>query len=209
MNLIFDIGNVICEWNPQALLEKLFETPARQQEALQSVIQHHDWVMLDKGLLDVEQAVANAAARSSLDKGALHRIYLETPVSLTPFTSTVDAIRNLKSMGYPLYILSNMQRHSWDWLYPRYDFWSLFNGIVVSYQINMVKPDREIFEYITSRYSLDSADTLFLDDMQVNVAAAEDYGMQTILVSNIQQALHELYLRLGIRDTGYGVRGTK
>ena len=73
----------------------------------------------------------------------------------------------------------------------------------------MVKPDREIFEYITSRYSLDSADTLFLDDMQVNVAAAEDYGMQTILVSNIQQALHELYLRLGIRDTGYGVRGTK
>ena len=206
MNLIFDIGNVICEWNPQALVEKLFETPAQQQEALQSVIQHQDWVDLDKGLLDVEQALANAAARSFLEKEALRSIYLETPVSLTPSSSMVAAVQDLKSLGYPLFILSNMQRHSWDRLYPQYDFWSLFDGIVVSYEINMVKPDRKIFEYITRRYGLDTADTLFLDDMQVNVDAAKDCGMQTILVANVQQALHELYLKLGIRGTGHKKR---
>lgn len=202
MNLIFDIGNVICKWDPKALVERLFDAPGQQQAALQSVIQHQDWIELDKGLMDVEQALANAAARCSLDKDALRQVYLETPASLIPYPSVVDALKDLKSRGYPIFALSNMQRHSWDWLYLRYDFWSLFDGLVVSYDIHMVKPDQEIFEYITGRYSLDPADSLFLDDMQVNVEAAGRHGMQTILVSTYQQALDDLYLKLGIeRDT--------
>ena len=184
MNLIFDIGNVICKWDPWTLVERLFETSDQQQEALQSVIQHQDWVELDKGLLDVEQALTNAVARCSLDKEALRQVYLETPVSLTPYPTVVNALKDLRSRGYPIYALSNMQRHSWHWLYPRYDFWSLFDGIVVSYEIGLVKPDQEIFEYMTGRYGLDPADSLFLDDMQVNVDAARRHGMQCILVSD-------------------------
>lgn len=199
MNLVFDIGNVICEWNPEALVDGLFETPARRHEALKAVIQHRDWVALDQGLLDVEQALANAARRSSLDRETLHKVYLQTPVSLIPHAPMVNAIQDLKSRGYPLFILSNMQRHSWDWLYSKYDFWKLFDGIVVSYEIHMVKPDQEIFEYILRRYYLDPIDTLFLDDMQVNVDAAGGCGMQTILVTDIHRAVSELYGRLGLR----------
>lgn len=199
MNLIFDIGNVICEWNPDALVKRLFETPAQQQEALRSVIHHPDWTELDRGVLDVEQALTRATSRSFLDEEALRRVYVETPVSLIPDASMVAAIRDLKARGYPLFTLSNMQRHSWHWLFPRYDFWSLFDGIVVSYEIHMVKPDRDIFEYTSGRFGLDPADSLFLDDMQVNVDAAGRYGMQTILVSSIQQALADLYLKLGIK----------
>ena len=198
MNLIFDIGNVICEWNPQALIERLFESQAQRLEVMSSVIQHSDWVELDRGVLDVEQALANAGARCSLEREALSRLYRETPVSLTPHPSVVRAIRDLKSRGYPLFILSNMQRHTWDWLYPRYDFWKLFDGIVVSCEIRMVKPEQQIFEYIIDRYRLVPAQTLFLDDMEVNVAAAARCGIQGILVTDITSAVSELYGRLGI-----------
>ena len=207
MNLIFDIGNVICEWNPEALVARLFDSAGQGREALKSIINHPDWISLDKGLIEVDQAVSNAAARSFLDAEAILRIYQETPPSLVPIEPMVAAIRDLKSRGYPLFTLSNMQKHSWNWLFPRYNFWSLFDGIVVSYEIHMVKPDREIFEYTCGRYELDPAATIFLDDIQENIDTARDCGMQTILVSNIQQALNDLYFKLGIdiRDKGDGV----
>lgn len=198
MNLIFDIGNVICEWNPEALVSRILDFPDQQREALKSIIGHPDWIKLDKGLININQAISNAASRTLLDEDAIRRIYLETPPSLIPNESVVAAIRYLKSLGYPLYILSNMQRHSWNWLFPRYEFWSLFDGIVVSYEIHKVKPDREIFEYICSQYRLDPAATIFLDDGRENINAAKDYGMDTILVSTIHQALDDLYLKLGI-----------
>jgi len=198
MNLIFDIGNVICEWNPEALLKGIFDTPEQQQMALNSIIQHPDWIMLDKGLIDIEQAIENAASRSTLDKNAIRRVYLETPASLTPHEPVVTAIHDLKSHGYRLYVLSNMQRHSWSWLSRRYDFWSLFDGIVVSFEIHMVKPELEIYQHITCRFGLDPATTLFLDDMPVNIDAARKFGMQTICVVNIPQVLEDLYRHLGI-----------
>jgi len=65
-NLILDIGNVICDWNPDGLVARTFSDPADQQEALRVTVRTPDWLALDRGTLALEDAVSRAQARTQL-----------------------------------------------------------------------------------------------------------------------------------------------
>lgn len=192
MNIIFDIGNVICEWSPEKLLQTIFDDPGQCEVAMQAIIQHRDWHELDRGSIDMEQAKTNAVARCSLEPDLITSVFQQTPVSLIPHKPVVKLIKDLKSRGHALYVLSNMQQHSWEYLYARYDFWTLFDGIVVSFEVKMTKPAVEIFRHIMQKYRLENVDTVFLDDMYENIAAASNFGLQTIHVEDIAELENRL-----------------
>jgi 2-haloacid dehalogenase len=59
----------------------------------------------------------------------------------------------------------------------KYDWLKLFDGVIVSGRVKMVKPDREIFDYLLATYDLEAGDLLFVDDVEVNVTAARSYGI--------------------------------
>jgi len=198
VNIIFDIGNVICEWDPEKLLGGIFEDKEQQQNALQLIIEHDDWKELDRGTITLEDAIDNARSRCPLAPEKISDIYVNTPPSLVPIPAAVKAIHNLNENGFPLYVLSNIQKHTWEYLDANYNFWSAFRGIVVSYRIKRIKPEREIFDYITKKYNLELPDTIFLDDLPVNVKAARAYGITAMHVENVQDSISELYTTLGI-----------
>ncbi len=187
-NVILDIGNVICEWNPQKLVANTFPNEIEQQQALKHIIQHNDWLDLDKGILEIPQAIENSIQRCSLSPVKIEALIKSTPESLKPNSAMIDAIRKLAAKGIPLYVLSNMQQQAWEYLAETYDFWEYFEGIVVSYQINLIKPDRNIFKYITHRYRLVCADTIFFDDSIENIRAAEQFGIKSIHVTELDLA---------------------
>jgi putative hydrolase of the HAD superfamily len=68
----------------------------------------------------------------------------------------------------------------------------LFNGIVASGEIGLVKPQPEIFEYLLNRYGLVAADTVFIDDHAANIVAARALGLHAILFQTAQQCATEL-----------------
>lgn len=196
MNVILDIGNVICEWSPEKLVAGIFSQEQERQQAFDCIIGHNDWLELDKGTIDVAEAVDNASRRCSLPRKKIEAIYRATPNSLVPVPSMMDAIQDLASRNTALYVLSNMQRHSWEHLSTAYDFWRCFRGIVVSYQINLIKPDTEIFEYISDRYALAPKSTVFLDDSRENIDAAITFGMKALHVAEPEIAAQILYRAL-------------
>ncbi len=193
MNVILDIGNVICEWSPKKLVAAIFSQEQERRQALDCIIGHNDWLELDKGTIEIAEAVENASRRCFLPREKIEEIYRATPNALVPVPSMMDAINDLASRNTALYVLSNMQRHSWEHLSTAYDFWRGFRGIVVSYQINLIKPDSEIFEYISDRYALDPENTFFLDDSIENVAAAKSFGMKALHVAEPELAAQILY----------------
>ena len=193
MNVILDIGNVICEWSPKKLVAGIFSQENERHQALDCIIGHNDWLELDRGTIDVAEAVENASRRCSLPRKKIEALYRATPNSLVPVPSMMEAIHDLASRNIALYVLSNMQRHSWEHLSTAYDFWHCFRGIVVSYQINLIKPDIEIFEYISDRYALDPKNTIFLDDSIDNIDAAKAFGMKALHVVEPGLAAHILY----------------
>lgn len=113
-------------------------------------------------------------------------------MSLQPKTDTVALIGRLASEGVPLYCLSNMPASTFAHLHERYAFWPRFRGIVISGQIKMMKPEREIFEYLLDRFDLTPAETVFVDDHHPNIEAARAIGLHTVLFRDAGQCEREL-----------------
>jgi putative hydrolase of the HAD superfamily len=198
MDIVFDIGNVILEWNPQKLVDSLFSCKTESKEAIENIIAHEDWQMLDKGTLSLEEAISRANDRCSIKVSKIRKLFEETPKSLIPIQETVDVIMELSEKGYSLYVLSNMHKYSFEYLSVTYDIWRYFSGIVISSHIKSIKPEPEIFEYLVGTYNLIPRNTVFLDDLKCNIEAAKKIGLNTIHVKNASQSKEELYQMIGI-----------
>lgn len=89
--------------------------------------------------------------------------------------------KECKEAGHQIYILSNWDPESFVLLENKYpDFFSLFDGIVISGNIGIAKPDPAIFEYILNKYHLNPSDTIFIDDQQENIDVAQALGIYSI-----------------------------
>jgi len=178
-NLVLDIGNVICRWDPQGLVARVFDDKADQQQAIVDVIEHQDWADLDQGLLTQDEAITRAQERSSLSPDDIPRIFEQLLPSLSSIDTTVEAMHEAKEAGVGMYVLSNMQQLPWEHLERTFDFFKLFDGVVVSYEIKMIKPHANIYNHLTDRFSLQPQDCFFIDDMAVNVQAARECGWES------------------------------
>ena len=193
MNFILDIGNVICEWNPHKHIATIFTDENEQQLVYEEVIQHSNWLDLDRGILDLNDVIQNTIDRCNLDPYKIEQVYLRTPHSLFLIEPMIEAITKLSSHDVPLYILSNMQKHSWEHLTKTYDIWRYFRGVTVSYQEGLIKPEAEIFNLICSRYQLEPSDCVFFDDLEENIEAAKRVGMKGEHVNDSRLGYQSLY----------------
>lgn len=175
-NLILDIGNVICEWNPGRLSASVAVNKADQEEVMQVTTGHPDWLELDRGALSLEQAIANAQSRTQLDKATIASLYHKLPESLRIMDATVTAMERASAAGVPIYILSNMQHHAWAYLQQNHACFALCTGVVVSCEVELIKPDPKIYHHLCERFSLQPAECIFIDDMIENIEAARDCG---------------------------------
>lgn len=193
MNFILDIGNVICEWNPHKHIATIFTDEKEQELAYEVIIRHSNWLDLDRGILDLKDAIRSSIERCNLDPYKIEQVYLRTPHSLFLIESMIEAITKLSSHDVPLYILSNMQKHSWEYLSKTYSIWSHFRGVTVSYQEGLIKPEAEIFNSICSHYQLEPSDCIFFDDQKENIEAAQQFGMKGEHVNDSRLGYQALY----------------
>lgn len=180
MNVVFDLGGVVFDWQPDALVRRVFDDPKTQALVREEIIDHPDWIELDRGTLSLDAAILRGALRTGLPNAAVARLFDAVPDSLVPIEETIDLVRALNASGYPLLVLSNMQLASADFLEQRHDIWGLFEGVVFSSRVLMVKPEPGIYEYLLTEHRLDPTDTIFIDDMAENLAAAAAFGIRTI-----------------------------
>ncbi len=180
MNIVFDLGGVVFCWDPDAIARRVFRDPETRDRVKEEIFGHEDWVALDRGTLDHEQAVARGMSRTSLPRDDIERLFAEVPRSLSPKTDTIELIREAKQAGNRLYVLSNMQFSSIAHLEASHDIWHLFDGAVISCRIRKVKPEREIYEHLLREHRLEAAETVFIDDMPENLVAASRLGISTV-----------------------------
>ena len=94
-------------------------------------------------------------------------------------------VKQLKEQGHRIYVLSNFDTESFDLLRQKYKkFFDLFDGIVTSGQAKLLKPQKEIYTYILSKYGLEGHECIFVDDQQINLDGAAQYTIDGILCKN-------------------------
>lgn len=183
-NLILDIGNVIFDWNPDGLVASAFSDPGEQVEALSVIVGNPDWLALDRGTMSVEEAIARAQARTTLNSEGIAQVYANLCTSLIELPETTAAMHRAKALGVPIYILSNMQAHAWAHLEKTYDCWDACAGVVVSCDIGLIKPEQAIYRHLCDRFSVAPESCVFVDDMAENIKAAQAFGMQGVQLTN-------------------------
>ena len=192
MNLIFDLGGVVVRWDPEAIIAGVFSQKGIHQKIRQGVFGHPDWLELDRGTLDREDAIRRAAQRLAMPETEIRRLLVAVPPSLVPIQETVDLLYRLKARGYPLYCLSNMHFASIEHLEREHRFFEVFKGIVISCRLNLCKPEPAIYEHALKANGLKAKDTVFIDDVDVNIAAAAGVGIRTIQFRDTVQCEREL-----------------
>lgn len=192
--IIFDIGNVLVDFRWRKMYEEIFGLEGAELERFaDATVRHQAWVDLDQGIITTEEAKEAYAKEVPEYREYIDRIYQEMDKMLVQFDYAVSWIQELKERGYRIYILSN-------WSKPAYDackdtalsFLPLVDGVVFSYKELVIKPDKEIYDIICSRYDINPEEAVFLDDTEKNIIAAREFGLHGIVFKSYEQGRKEL-----------------
>mgnify|MGYP001255499276 CR=1 FL=1 len=177
--VVFDIGNVLVEWNPRYLYRKVFADEAEMEAFLSGVCTMEWHVEHDRGV----SFESNAALLK--ERHPAHAEFIDIwgsrqiEMNRGPVPGVAALLGHLKEKGVPVHGLTNMPSPIFPALCERFPELCLLEEVVVSGDEGVIKPDPRIFEILIGRASLVPQSTLFIDDSPRNVAAAESLGFRT------------------------------
>jgi putative hydrolase of the HAD superfamily len=192
LNIVFDVGGVVVTWQPKEIIAKVFADPVVQATVLTEIVEHADWLALDRGTLLEPEAIVRAAKRTRLPGADVARFLREVPPALVPIPETVELLYRLKRRGHALFCLSNMQHASIEHLEAAHSFWEVFSGRVISSRVQLLKPEPEIYAYLVDTYRLNVDKTIFVDDVDANLTAAARFGIRTVRFEDPAQCEEQL-----------------
>ena len=191
-NIIFDVGKVLVEYDPDGMMKKLGFDEETLQTVNQAVFQNELWNESDRGVLSPEELLEAFIANNPAYEKEIRQVIdaVGDTISLMPYA--VEWVKGLKERGYHLYILSNYAEYTYEKTSHKMEFLPYMDGVVFSYRCRLIKPEKEIYEYICKTYELKPEESVFLDDRKDNVEAARNMGMHGIVFENYAQGSETL-----------------
>lgn len=184
-NIIFDFGGVLLDWNPRYLYKSYFNNDEEMEHFLADIC-NGEWNIKQDAGRPFAEAVKELQAKFPEYAEAIQMYDDDWEKMLKcELPESIDLLKELKSLGYGIYGLTNWSAEKIGYAFANYSFFSLFDGIVVSGVEKVVKPDRKIYEILLERYSLKPGECVFIDDNQDNVNMAKALGINAIRFDNI------------------------
>ena len=182
-NLVFDLGNVLIEWNSEKILTSFEPEKERRQLLRQVIFESGVWHQTDKGELSLKEACDEGLAQ--LDDSyhsAVQNIFYNWYEVVEVYSGLQEQIRLWAEQGYRIYILSTtceiFYRIEKAGLLPIYP---LLSGYILSSEVGVVKPEPEIYQKLLKKYGIEPTESVFIDDIQANLDMAAELGFETIL----------------------------
>ena len=188
-NVIFDMGNVLINYDPEHFVRRETSDPEDQALLLRHIFHSPQWPMLDGGEMDEPEL--EALVLTALPKrlhAAAHRLIFAWNEPMEPIPGMAELACECKARGMGVYLLSNASRRQTEY-WPMIPGSAVFDGAVVSALERRVKPDPEIYRILLDRYRLRPEDCLFIDDIQKNVDGALAVGIPAVRFTGDVEAL--------------------
>ncbi len=178
--VVFDLGGVLIDWNPRHLYRSLFDDEVEMERFLAEVTTQAWNHEQDRGR-PFAQAIAELT-RDHPEQAQLIEAYWDRwPEMLgEPFHETVKILAALRASGVRLLALTNWSAETFPVAMPRYPFLDWFEAVIVSGEVELVKPDPAIFRLLVDRHGLEPSRTVLIDDTIANVQAAAALGFRAI-----------------------------
>jgi 2-haloacid dehalogenase len=194
--VIFDFGGVLLKWNPYNILRPYFSDQPHAMETFLKEINFIEWnAHQDKGRSFAEgiEVLSKQFPQYAHIAPAFHEHWEESIDG--QIDGSIVLLKTLKANGVPVYGLSNWSSETFPILRKRYDFFDLFDGIILSGEVKMIKPDPAIYYLCLELIQKPAKECLFIDDSGPNIARARQIGFDTVQFESPEQLEEELRSR--------------
>ena len=191
--IIFDLGGVLIDWNPQYLYKKILSNEAEMKNFLEKVCTS-DWNEEQDGGRTIKEATETLIAEFPEHEQNI-RVYYERWDEMLNgvIEGTADILKKLKeSKKYKLYALTNWSAETYPIAQQKYEVLQWFDGVVVSGTEKIRKPFPEFYQLLLSRFNVNAEEALFIDDNLRNVKAAKQIGIDSIQFTTPEKLNDEL-----------------
>lgn len=189
-NIIFDLGRVLLSYEPSDYLKKQY----RNYQKLDDIVFRNPlWLKLDEGTItrhEFTEKVKNDYPEYSQEIETIMEQWIEL---LSPIQENINLLPELKEKGYHLYVISNFHLDAYERFLKKQKWLSFFDGVIISAQEKMMKPDLNIFKLLLERYHLKSHECLFIDDSLANIKACQKVGMAGLYLPDASVLKDELH----------------
>lgn len=199
-NIVFDIGNVLLKWQPEAVVSRFFPDQDSQQ-LTKLLFRSPLWLDLNMGKMTEAELIEIYHQTLDIRVEILVRLMREIKESLLPVENSLELLKNLHRLQYSLYALTDNVHEIVTFLREKYDFLDLFRGVVVSAEVGYLKPMKQIYQTLINLYEINPAESVFIDDILRNVEGAQAVGMQGIHFLNANQCAAELKNKYSVNPT--------
>lgn len=174
-NVIFDCGQVLIRYNETEIAAHYVDTPEKAEFLGRIAMARKYWNRFDEGTLTEADYLEQVKKElpEHLHK-AVEKLVWGWIGNCPMIPGMEDIVRDVKKSGKKLYLLSNFNQRLRTEPYP---ILSAFDALVISGEINKVKPDRAIYDYLLATYALNPEECIFIDDNSANIAMAESLGI--------------------------------
>lgn len=176
-NIVLDMGNVLLDFNPDAVLDEFCSSEEEKDVIRKELFEGPEWMMGDRG--DIKDSDRFDLVKVRVPEKyheALKNCAYKWDLCMKPLPGAREFCETVKERGFGIYVLSNASDLFYKY-FPNLLPLDFFDGIFVSSDYKMLKPDEEIYRTFLEKYGLNAGDCLFIDDRKENVLGAENAGL--------------------------------
>lgn len=192
-NIIFDVGEVLLTYKWIDAISGSGCSAEDAERVKNAIFTEEFWhIKFDMGLWSDEEMLGYFIEKYPEDE-YIYRHFFAHPEDMPVRRPKVyELLPKLKEKGYKLYILSDYSEYLSEVHFEFGGFRKYMDGEIVSYKVNLVKPDIRIFERLLSEYNLDPSECIFLDDRERNIEGCEKAGIKGYLIPDEERLLEIL-----------------
>tara|TARA_Y100000996_G_C22492477_1_gene630809 strand:+ start:544 stop:1134 length:591 start_codon:yes stop_codon:yes gene_type:complete len=195
MKFLFDLGGVFFDWDPKNFFKDKFDNQSEMNFFLDNIC-NNDWnLQQDNGRLIID--AENDLISKFPNYEEKIKMYYPNHRKMIKgiFHESIELLYELKKKNYSCYILSNWSSETFEGMTDEYNFLKDFDGMIISGDIKLVKPDKKIFELAIDKFNLTPNETIFIDDRIENINSAQNLNFKTVHLTDpkrIKAKINEL-----------------
>ena len=189
--IILDIGQVLVDFRWKEYLEECGYDEETKRRVSEATVLGEYWKEQDRGILSTKELISLCSEKDPSVKNEINQLFNDVSKLVVEYDYSKDFVKNLKANGYKVYLLSNFGSN-FATVKDRFHFYPYVDGGIISYEVNQIKPDLDIYESLIQKYNINPSNAVFLDDREDNIQSAKVLGFHTILVGEFKEALKDL-----------------
>ena len=193
-NIIFDLGGVLIDWNPDYVFLKVFKGDKLKLKEFYEKVCTFEWNENQDAGYPLDKATEDRIKIFPEYEDQIRMYYGKWEEMIGgEIKEVVTILKNLvRENNFRVLALTNWSAETFPIALKKFDFLHLFEGIVVSGTEKTRKPFSDIYEIILNRYDLIATESIFIDDNIRNIKAANKFGIKTIHFKNPLQLKTDL-----------------